>query len=60
VVIAHVRVIEIAEQAHGSVAMRDPLSGRLEFEIFGARAGDIRVEMDTVGHFGHQHFGEAG
>ena len=59
-VVAHVRVVEVAEQAHGAGTMRDQLPAGLEFEIFRARTGDVGVQEDAVGHLRHQGFGEAG
>ena len=58
-VISHVGLIQIAKEADDAVAMKDAIAARFEFEICGASAGDVSVEIDSVGDLGHQRFGEA-
>src|SRR5579862_1201409 len=58
-VISHVGLIEITEEANDAVAMENAIAARFEFEIFGARTSDVCVEIDSVGDLGHQRFGEA-
>ena len=39
--------------------MGDRVAAEFKLEIFRTGAGNIRIKMDAVGHFRHQHFAEA-
>ncbi len=58
-VIAHVGVVEIAQQPHGACSMRDQFPAGLQLEVFRARSRDIGVEVDAVRNLRHQCFGES-
>src|SRR5579862_9278527 len=59
-VISHVGFVQVAENADRAGAVGNELAAGLEFEIFGAGAGDIGIEIDAVGGFGFHGDGEAG
>src|SRR6266403_85401 len=52
----HVRVIYVSEQAQDAFLLEDDSATDLEFNILGARAAEVRVEMNTVCAFRHQCF----
>ena len=56
---SHVGVVRVAQQANNGFAARQERAMQLEFHIFRAGAGQIGVQIDAVGHFGHQRFRES-
>src|SRR5580700_572196 len=58
-VVSHVRLIKIAEETDRAFTMEKATSARFEFEVFGARAGDVRVEIDSIRDLGHQGYRQA-
>src|SRR5713226_9142495 len=55
---AHVGVIDVSEQAEDAFLLWDHGAVNLKFNIFGACARDVGIEMDAVGDLGHESFGE--
>jgi hypothetical protein len=53
---AHVGVVRVAEQANDRFAARQEGMMHLEFNVFRVSAAEVRVQIDAVGHLGHQRF----
>ena len=59
-VVAHVRVIDVGQQAKHAFLLADRVTTELQFEIFGTRPAEISVEVNAIRDFrASARFGEA-
>src|ERR1700730_2848574 len=55
-VAAHVGVIHKAQESNDSFLMVHHRTVKLELHVFRARPADVRIQVNAVGYFRHQHF----
>src|SRR5581483_3746456 len=56
---AHVGVIDVAQKADDALLMADGVAAKFKLGIFRTGAAQVGVQVDAIGDFGHEGFGEA-